>query len=627
MRVGMRSVLCAFAAAVLLAQPAAAAAATAATDATDATDATAGAAAATDTTDATAVAGTRPVDRTGVIVGYDGADPAAAERAVRRAGGTVGARLGLVDSFAATVPAGSLGALRVAPGVTSVTPDGQVRMTGKNWLADGASTTMASVTKMIGAQDVWMKKDAAGRTVTGKGVGVAIIDSGIVPAKGLADAARVVNGPDLSFEAVQPNLRNLDTFGHGTHMAGIIGGRDPEVTPGKEVNTDAAKFVGVAPDATLVNVKVAATDGAVDVSQVIAAIDWVVSHRNDPGLNIRVLNLSFGTDSVQDPRLDPLSHAVEAAWRKGIVVVVAVGNDGPTRTQVSMPAANKYVIAVGAADHVGTEPKGDDVVASFSTRGSTTRAADLLAPGRSIVSLRTPNSFIDSNYPAGLLGTTTDPTLRFFKGSGTSQATAVVSGAAALLLQARPTLTPDEVKRLLVTTTDAMPKADPIGRGAGQLNIRNALGAPSPGVTATQTFPASTGLGTLEAARGSAHVADPFTGTELTGEKDIMGQAWNKAAWTASCTAGTAWTGGTWNARTWSGGSWSGTSWTARTWSTGAWTGNNWAGTAWTGSNWMTFTATGTVWDGRTWSGRTWSGRTWSGRTWSGGYWSGAIWE
>src|SRR4029450_1832313 len=99
-------------------------------------------------------------------------------------------------------------------------------------------------------------------------------------------------------------------------------------------------FVGVAPDATIVNVKVAATDGAVDVSQVIAGIDWVVSHRNDPGLNIRVLNLSFGTDSLQDPRLDPLSHAVEAAWRNGIVVVVAVGNEGLTTTRGTMPAGN-----------------------------------------------------------------------------------------------------------------------------------------------------------------------------------------------------------------------------------------------------------------------------------------------
>jgi serine protease AprX len=570
----------------------------------------------------------RPGQSIGVIVGYDGADPAAAQWAVRHAGGAVGAQMGLVDSFAATVPANRVDALRMAAGVSAVTPDGRVSMTGKSWLADAQNTTMASVTKMTGAQDVWAKKDATGRTITGKGVGVAIIDSGIVPAKGLADAARVVNGPDLSYESQQPNLRHLDTFGHGTHRAGIIGGRDPEVTPGTEVKTDATKFVGVAPDATLVNVKVAATDGAVDVSQVIAAIDWVVAHRNDPGLNIRVLNLSFGTDSVQDARLDPLSHAVEAAWRKGIVVVVAVGNDGPTRTQVSMPAANKYVIAVGAADHLATETKADDVVASFSTRGSATRGPDLVAPGRSIMSLRTPNSFLDTNYPGGRPPATLDPAQRFFKGSGSSQATAVVSGAAALLLQARPTLKPDEVKRLLTSTADAMTKADPIGRGAGHLNIRNALTASPPGPAAIQTHPASTGLGTLEGARGSAHVADPDTGIQLAGETDIMGQAFNKSLLATSCTTATSWTGGTWNTGTWTGGSWTGTSWTTRTWAATAWTGTNWAGRAWAAPTTTTFVGPdATTWDGRTWSSRTWSGRTWSGRTWSGGYWSSALWQ
>jgi len=167
---------------------------------------------------------------------------------------------------------------------------------------------------------------------------VALIDSGVTPVKGLGDSAGVVNGPDLSFESQADNLRYLDTFGHGTHMAGIITGRDPEVEDGKE--KDPGHFVGVAPDAKLVNVKVASADGAADVSQVIAGIAWVVTPRNDPGLHIRVLNLPFGTDSVQDVQLDPLSHAVEAAWRNGIVVVVAVGNNGASASRLSMPAVN-----------------------------------------------------------------------------------------------------------------------------------------------------------------------------------------------------------------------------------------------------------------------------------------------
>jgi serine protease AprX len=566
-----------------------------------------------------------PATPTPVIVQYVPGQRAAAERAVRAAGGAVGAGLDLVDSFQATVPAGRLAGLTAGVGIAAVTPDGRVRLAGgKPWQIEAGQTWMAGVATVSGADTVWKRVDPSGRTVTGKGIGVALIDSGVSPVTGLSGVGKVVNGPDLSFETNAANLAHLDTFGHGTHMAGIIAGRDPSVVSGEESKalTTPATFVGVAPDATIVNVKVAATDGAVDVSQVIAGIDWVVAHRNDPGLNIRVLNLSFGTDSLQDPRLDPLSHAVEAAWRKGIVVVVAVGNEGLTTTRVTMPAANPYVLAVGAADHVGTDGRADDVVAAFSNKGNATRHADLVAPGRSIVGLRDPNSFIDSTYPTGLLGASLDPAQRFFKGSGTSQATAVVSGAAALLLQQRPTLTPDQVKKLLTQSADPMPAADPIARGAGQLNVGKAAAATTPTTGYAQTFPASTGLGSLEAARGGAHVADPVTGVELTGETDIMGTAWKPTTWAAACTTGTTWTAGTFNARTWSGSDWTGTSWTARTWS-----GGTWAGTSWTGRTWSSQTWTSVYWTGRTWSAGTWSGRTWSGRTWSGGSWAGASWH
>ncbi|HEU5106957.1 MAG TPA: S8 family serine peptidase, partial [Micromonosporaceae bacterium] len=320
-----------------------------------------------------------------VIVRYDAATgPEAAERAVERAGGTVGRRLGLVDGFTASVPSGALDAVRAADGVTAVTPNGKVQLNSdEEWLADRDLNSLYSITKSAGVHTAWSGSGASGAGVTGAGVGVALIDSGVAPVKGLEASSKIVNGPDLSFESQADNLRHLDTFGHGTHLAGIIAGRDPEVTAGNE--NDPRYFVGVAPGAHVINMKVAAADGATDVSQVIAAIDWVVQHRDDPGLNIRVLNLSFGTDSVQDSRLDPLSHAVEAAWRNGIVVVVAVGNEGAELPEVSMPAANPYVIAVGAVDPNETEARGDDTVAAFSTVGTSARHADLMAAGRSVV--------------------------------------------------------------------------------------------------------------------------------------------------------------------------------------------------------------------------------------------------
>jgi serine protease AprX len=487
----------------------------------------------------------------------------------------------------------------------------------KDWLVDPTTASMQQVNSVIGTPAVWGKKDTTGRQLTGQGIGVALIDSGIAPVKGLAQPGKVVNGPDLSFESQAPNLRNQDTFGHGTHMAGVIAGRDPEVNAGDEGKT--TNFVGVAPDAHLVNLRVASANGAVDVSQVIAAIDWAVTHRNDPGVNIRVLNLSFGTDSLQDPLFDPLSYAVESAWRAGIVVVVSVGNDGPTATRVGNPALNPYVIAVGGSDIAGTvATRDDDTIGTFSTRGNLWRHADLVAPGRSIVSLRDPGSFVDVTYPQGLVA---DGTGRYFKGSGTSQAAAVVSGAAALLLQQRPTLTPDQVKKLLTSTAVPMKGVDAIAQGAGQLNVQAAVAAATPAI-AVQLFPRALGLGSLEGARGTAHVADPDSGIELTGERDIMNQPWRPLTWTVAASTGRAWTGGTWNRAVWAGADWNGTSWTSKTWNATNWTARSWSGSTWTARSWSS-----AGWTADGWSASSWYARSWSARSWSGSYWASRTWS
>jgi serine protease AprX len=468
------------------------------------------------------------------------------------------------------------------------------------WRIDGSATTPAVLSKTIGAADVHKQKTSSGELITGTGVGVALIDSGIAAVHGLDDSTRIVNGPDLSFESQDPNTRYKDTFGHGTHMGSIIAANDTSVPL-----DDPQSTAGIAPAAKLISLKVATSDGATDVSQTIAGIDWVVAHRKDPGLNIRVLNLSFGTNSVQNEQLDPLSHAVESAWRNGIVVVVSVGNDGAAATSITMPALNPYVIAVGAADTQATDVYGDDTLATFSSVGSSNRHADLLAPGTSIIGLRDPGSYIDTNYPTGLVPG--DPTGRLFRGSGTSQAAAVTSGAVALLLQKRPTLTPDQVKSVLMATVNPLPKVTGYAKGAGELNIKAAIGAPVPSGS-VQSWPASTGTGLLEQSRGSAHVTDPDTGVDLVGETDIMGQTWNGAAWAVEASTGTAWTGGVWN----------GSLWTGSTFAAGTnhWGGVPWAGTGWTSRSWTSRSWTGAVWDGRSWTGRSWTGRSWTGRSW-----------
>ncbi len=553
---------------------------------------------------------------TSVIVRHAAGAEALAERSVERAGGEIGRDLDLIDAFTAEVPGSALARLRTAPGVAEVTPDGSVVLSGSRWRPDrDRGRSLAETLEAAGIDDVLDLGDRD--SLTGEGVTVALIDSGVVPVEGLTTAGKGVNGPDLSFESQHEETRHLDTFGHGTHMAGIIAGRDG--VSERELDRGDG-FHGVAPDARLLSVKVASADGATDVSQVIAALDWVVQHRDDDGMSVRVVNLSFGTESTQSHLLDPLAHAAEVAWRRGIVVVVSAGNNGNGTEQLTDPAMDPYVLAVGASDDLGTDRSRDDVVADFSNRGSAERTPDLVAPGRSIESLRAPGSFVDEAHPTARVHAGHGEEPRFFRGSGTSQAAAFVSGAAALLLEQRPELTPDQVKALLTSTADPLRGADRRLQGAGLIDVRGATRARTP--DAVQSFPVSTGTGSLEAARGGSHVADPETGVELVGELDIFGQAWDGRSWSEAAWLGRSWSGGTWNGSSWSGEDWSGSSWSGRSWSGRSWSGDSWAGRSWSGRSWS-----GRSWSGRSWSGRSWSDFLWAGRSGSGRSWSDSAWS
>jgi serine protease AprX len=539
-------------------------------------------------------------------------------RAVSMAGGRVVHSLPIIDGVDALVPEVSLAAIASMPGVRSVTPDASVRFNGAtpdptSWPGalpyeqEKYPGSLYNVARQIQADDLW--DDG----VTGQGVGVALIDSGVAPVPNIT--ANLVNGPDLSLDATGGNQDGVDAFGHGTHMAGIIAGREPGLPARARDIRHAAKrrFAGIAPDAKVISVNVATADGSVDVSQVIAALNWVVEHRNDPGMNIRVLNLSFGTDGVQDYTLDPLTYAVEAAWKAGIVVVVAAGNDGVEHPQLNNPAYDPFVIAVGAQDQNGTNDTGNDVVADFSSRGNRQRRPDLLAPGRSVVSLRDPGSVLDTDFASARVGEDE------FKGSGTSQSSAVVSGAAALLLQRYPFATPDQVKAMLVASGRVLKasSANALDQGLKTIDVDkassqylNAVLGRLPG--SRQTFAPATGLGSLDASRGTYDLVDEVTGTVLDGEIDITGAAWDPVAWTAATVLGRSWNGDTWLGRSWSGRTWSGRTWTGRTWSGDAYSGRTWNGRRWNGGEWS-----GCSWSGDDWNGRRWNGRRWAGTVWS----------
>ncbi len=398
--------------------------------------------------------------------------------------------------------------------------------------------TLADVAGDIGADDL----QAAG--TTGAGIDVALIDSGVSSIDGLG-RSKVVHGPDLSFDSQNAAARYADGYGHGTHLAGIIAGRSAGLT-------------GIAPDARIVSVKVADRNGSADVSQVIAGIDWVVRHAQTGGLNVRVLNLSFGTDSKQAYQLDPLAYAAEQAWHAGIVVVASVGNDGSTRGRVSDPAIDPFVIAVGAADTTLPVTK----VASFSGRGDGVRNPDVLAPGAHVASLQ----------PQGTVATVEGGTKArladgLFLGSGTSQAAAVVSGSAALLLSARPGLTPDQVKALLTSTAVPLPSAKVRAQGNGLIDVAVAVSAAAP--DARQSFARSTGTGSLDAARGSHPVR--LGEAVLTGEIDIFGRPWQGPAtdfsqWSSNDLTTTNWGAVAWGTTNWGAVAWGATNWGATNW-------------------------------------------------------------
>jgi serine protease AprX len=495
--------------------------------------------------------------------------------------------------------------------------------------------SLYTVTKSIGARAVWNDLDSHGRHITGQGVTVALLDSGAQPVTGLDSAGKLVFGPDLSLEASDPALTDQDDYGHGTHLAGIIGAHDAGVT----VNSAAspAAQLGVAPDATIMPVKLATADGATDVSQVIAALDWVVQHRNDdPAKPVRIVNLSFGTDSLQSYQTDPLAAAAENAWRHGIVVVVSGGNEG-TVGRLTDPAIDPYVIAVGASDPQERTDNAQLAAADFSSVGSAGRHVDLLAPGTSIASLRDTGSYVDSNHPEGRV--LTDTTGRLFRGSGTSQAAAVVSGSVALLLQDHPELTPDQVKGLLMANADKV-KGSTLAVGSGNLDIaatvnsldglvapllRGLLAQPTPGKNLVQSYPVSNGLGSLEAARGGSYVFDPDSGVPLTGEQDVQGMPWNAAAWSNASAKGSAWQGGAWLGTVWSGTGWT-TSAGLKSWVNAPWTGARWSGARWSDADWSGARWSGARWSGARWSDADWSGARWSGARWSGARWSDAVW-
>src|ERR1035438_3749027 len=362
-------------------------------------------------------------------------------------------RLPLINSVAMTVNSSSLASLESNIRVVHVSVDHPVFET---------STTTDFYDQAVNAPYAW----SAG--LDGSGIGIAVIDSGITDQGDFSNS----NGSRLVYSGNFNNDGINNAFGHGTHVAGILAGDGSNSTGSGYTKT----FIGIAPNANLLSFRVLDGVGVGTDSSVIAGIQAAISMQS--AYNIRVMNISLGRPVFESYTVDPLCLAVEAAWKSGMVVVVAAGNDGRDNSfntngysTIAAPGNDPYVITVGAMKPEGTATRTDDQIASYSSKGPTPVdhlvKPDLVAPGNLVVSTLAstaasiytlfPQDQVPMNYYSTTGGTT--PSSFYFNLSGTSMATPVVSGAAALLLQQNPALTPDQVKARLMKTASKPPLA------------------------------------------------------------------------------------------------------------------------------------------------------------------------
>ena len=478
-----------------------------------------------------------------------------------RLNGVAVAALSLIDSAAGFSNAAGISALSLLPTVAFIHHDRTVgpRQTAAPPPPTPPDQVSDSYPRIVRAHREWEEG------ITGSGVTVAVLDSGVAPDLDLvAPANRLLASVNFADEAP-----TSDPGGHGTHVAGIIAGNG---------SRSDGEFVGVAPQTNIVDVRVLGRTGSGRVSSVVRGIEWALAHR--AAYNIRVINLSFGARTPLSYRADPLSAAVEIAWRRGLVVVAAAGNEGPEVDTVVTPGINPYVITVGATDDRGTRNRTDDTLAWFSAWGSadSNPKPDLVAPGRRLASLRVPGSTLDALFPDRVVAARNGAT--YFRLTGTSMATGVVSGAAALVLQRQPNLTPDQVKAYLVGTTQPYGEESgqspphPIADGTGLLDAHDAAKSAARG----QGVPAVNNG--LRPSDGFARAMYPVLYGSPLRFKDGSLVTWESVIWDSVA----------WDSIAWDSVAWDSVAWDSVAWDSVAWDSVAWDSVAWDSVAWDTYT-------------------------------------
>ena len=464
----------------------------------------------------------KPNARLRVIVLGRRADVAA------RAEGKLRKRLRLVPGVAATVRASDLAALAARPGVSLVARDAPVTLTATG----GVSTS--SLASIYPGRDAVAKPWGAG--MTGQGVGIAVIDSGVTPSD--AFGSRLVQVP------LDGQTGSLDdTVGHGTMVAGVAAGDSPD-----------GAFIGIAPGATVYALNINRPTG-VYTSDVITALKWVFD--NAHAYNIRVVNLSLTENVTSSYTNSPLDLAVERLWASGVFVAVAAGNRGAGAIDYA-PANDPLALTAGAFDTMDTAGPKDDTLLSWSSRGTTVDGyakPEMVLPGRHIAGPLPSGTYLDGVAPSANRVASGYATI-----NGTSFAAPQIAGAAAILFQEHPTWSPDNLKWLLIAKPGPKPKNSTVP----SLNLGPVYDFNSTPGRANQGVPA------LVCAPGA---------TCLTGS--TVASDWDSSSWSSS----------SWSSSSWSSSSWNSSSWSATAnWDSSSWSSSSWSSSSWSSTTWLTST-------------------------------------
>jgi serine protease AprX len=492
-----------------------------------------------------------------------------AESLVQRLGGQMLKDLPMINAFAAELPAKQINIVGKSNAVNWVSLDAPVISTGKpvNDPCDGDCPPNTYL-DTLGVPQVWEMG------FRGDGIGVAVIDSGIFTDRDFSTDpgkpfSRIVKAVSFSSE------NNSDLYGHGTHVAGIIGGNG---------NASDGLYTGIAPKVDLINLKISDDLGMAYESDTVAAMQWIFDNKDQ--YNIRVVNLSIQSTVEQSYHDSALSAAAQILWFNGVVIVAATGNwyGGEVYPLNVAPGNDPFVITVGATDEKGTTRLQDDYIPNFSAWGLTQDGfmkPEIFAPGVDIISVLSSGSDWYYDYPdRAVFGK------EYFRISGTSMATPMVTGAVALLLQAEPNLTPDQVKYRVMNTHEWVGPSP-------YLNIYKMLTTPTTESANQDVIPHML----------LAKMAMIAYWASENGDENID---WENVDWDAV----------NWDAVDWDAVNWNAVNWNAVNWNAVNWNAVNWNAVNWNAVNWNAVN-----WNAVNWNAVNWNAVNWNAVNWNAVYW------